>query len=155
MNEAASQFRTVAERFCGLIEGYDGKDWSGFERTLRKVLAALIHAAYALPEVEPNEVDSPGVPHDEWQRLYDQLKHKLAVQEYWMVFDPLESSDPEPVCADLADDLADIWRDLQVGLRTDEPGDAIWNWRFNFHAHWGSHATAALFCLQQTASIGT
>jgi hypothetical protein len=55
------------------------------------------------------------------------------------------------VAADLADDLADIWRDVKSGLllyRSENPAAASWEWRFHFKAHWGRHATGAMHALQ-------
>jgi len=153
MSEAVIDFRAVAKRFCRVVEGYDGADWKAFQLTLRHTLADLISAAHALPEVEPTEADSINVPHEEWQKLFEHLKNCLEVQEYWLVFSPLDHSDHEPVCGDLADDLADIWRDLQLGLRTANATDATWEWWFSFHSHWGHHATSALSCLHRSAGF--
>jgi uncharacterized protein DUF5063 len=67
------------------------------------------------------------------------------------VFDPLVVPQEETVTADLADDLADVWGDLKGGLLLLHQGDrvgATWHWAFHFSAHWGHHATAALYALQ-------
>jgi hypothetical protein len=141
---AGSKFRDVADGYCRLITGCSGADWDGFRRKLRKTLANLIQAAYELPLVEPTDVDPPSVPDTEWRGVFDGLTTTLKVRHYWQVAD---RDDQEVVCGDLADDLADIWRDLQVGLRTPRDGDAIWEWRFAFHTHWGQHAIAALSVL--------
>lgn len=51
----------------------------------------------------------------------------------------------------LADDLADIWRDLRAGLDALEGGsqwqDVAWEWRFGLQTHWGRHAVEALRAL--------
>jgi hypothetical protein len=55
-----------------------------------------------------------------------------------------------PVVGSLSDDLADIYRDVVTGLRAYDRGDragAVWEWRFNLHAHWGAHATGAMRAL--------
>jgi hypothetical protein len=48
----------------------------------------------------------------------------------------------------LADDLADIYRDLKKGLelksRSEPPETIIWGWRVLFYSHWGTHAIEAL-----------
>jgi len=68
---------------------------------------------------------------------------------YAEVFDPYEMDDT-PVVGSLSDDLADVYRDLRRGLAlfdaSNRPGkiDAVWDWRFHFHSHWGEHATGAL-----------
>jgi hypothetical protein len=51
---------------------------------------------------------------------------------------------------DLADDLVHIYRHLAAGLRLHELGkvdDALWEWGFNFQAHWGEHASSAIRAL--------
>jgi Domain of unknown function (DUF5063) len=51
----------------------------------------------------------------------------------------------------LADDLADIYRDLKKGLILSEKTsaeDALWNWRLHFDFHWGNHAMSALKAIQ-------
>ncbi|MCA8935287.1 MAG: DUF5063 domain-containing protein [Planctomycetales bacterium] len=152
VNDAAGHFRTVSVRFCKLVEDYAGADWTDFQSELRRSLAHLVAVAYALPLVEPSSTECHSIPLQRWQQLYGRLKERLEVQEYWLVFSPLDHNDHEPVCADLADDLADIWRDLQSGLLATDPDDAVWRWRFSFHSHWGSHATAALACLQRASN---
>jgi hypothetical protein len=85
------------------------------------------------------------------------LKEKLGEwDQYNQVFDPTQDADA--VHGSLADDLADIYRDLKEGLvlketKLRQPEDLIWEWRFAFHSHWGKHAMDALltihFRLQQ------
>jgi hypothetical protein len=73
------------------------------------------------------------------------LKEKLGDWDsYRQVFDPTE--DTEAIFGSLADDIADIYRDLQEGLVLCEarPQDAIWEWRLLFYSHWGKHAINAL-----------
>ncbi|HJV62984.1 MAG TPA: DUF5063 domain-containing protein, partial [Albitalea sp.] len=51
---------------------------------------------------------------------------------------------------DLADDLVDIYRDVATGLHWHRIGrvdDALWEWGFNFQAHWGEHASSAIRAL--------
>ena len=54
------------------------------------------------------------------------------------------------VVGSLADDIADIYRDVVSGLRAFQSGlraEAIWEWGFNFRDHWGRHATEAIKAL--------
>jgi len=59
----------------------------------------------------------------------------------------------------LADDFADIYRDLKEGLNLNEsheasPEDNIWHWRLGYYSHWGKHAIDAVrtihFLLEET-----
>jgi hypothetical protein len=69
---------------------------------------------------------------------------------YREIYDPFESPEESEVAGLLADDFADIYRDLQDGLdkwNRGETGEALWEWRFNFENHWGEHLTGALRAL--------
>ena len=64
---------------------------------------------------------------------------------YWQVFDP--TKDSEAIYGSLADDIADIYRDLKEGLddiHLARAEDIIWEWRLGFSSHWGKHAIDAL-----------
>jgi hypothetical protein len=68
------------------------------------------------------------------------------------------SSDAVAV-GDLANDLADIYRDITPGLRywetaaTTGLGNIVWEWRFSFTTHWGRHAVAALGILHHLVVV--
>ena len=83
------------------------------------------------------------IPHDRWARVYEKFC-SLRVTKYFDVFNPLTEEDP--VVNNLADDLADIYRDLKAGLSLYErakPIDAAWEWRVGFLSHWGQHLVGA------------
>ena len=119
--------------------------------TARRLLAALIASAIELrlPEVDVNpNTNSP--TSEEWRIVFRRFG-ALPFNHYSECFNPLVVPAEEPVVADLADDLADIWRDLKTGLRNYEMGDiaaAEWTWYLNYSIHWGHHATAALNAIQ-------
>ncbi len=80
--------------------------------------------------------------------MYSQLGDRLPFNEYRDSFDPLSATDREFTYSSLADDLADIWRDMAKGLRRLDSGVPAgvvwWEWRFSFYTHWGAHAAGAL-----------
>jgi hypothetical protein len=139
-----------------------------------QILPKLIDKAISLPDVKLSNSDDPieesGQPAvranvrqsvQEWGQLYNLLKEKLGDWDrYWQVFDPTE--DDEAIFGTLADDIADVYRDLKEGLVLIEEHEAppekiIWNWRLLFYSHWGKHAMDALlaihFRLQSTLSL--
>jgi hypothetical protein len=69
-------------------------------------------------------------------------------------FDPLAiSSTEEPTIGDIADDIADIFRDVRNGLWYFDTGrlpDAAWEWAFGFQSHYGRHAAGAVRILHAT-----
>jgi hypothetical protein len=59
----------------------------------------------------------------------------------------------EHVGVEVADAVADIWRDVARGLRALADGapesDVAWEWKFHFESHWGVHALEALTALHE------
>jgi hypothetical protein len=143
------------ERFAARAEAFrlwatDGTDVGApAARQALTHLIALFAAALELPET-----DSPGdvqerVSDDEWQRVFQSFR-RLPVSHYSEVFDPLAVPPSAPGVADVADDLADIYRDVVYGLRAFQDGapGAVWYWRFFFWEHWGRHAIGATGALR-------
>lgn len=67
---------------------------------------------------------------------------------YSFVFDPYEEP-TTPVVGSLANDIADIYRDLAEGFAAVEAGgtteSGLWEWRVGFASHWGRHAAHTLY----------
>jgi hypothetical protein len=85
---------------------------------------------------------------DQWHEIYNSLTEKLGDWvPYWMVFDPRK--DTEVIKGSLANDIADIYRDLKNGLRLAgskdvPPEDIVFEWRLTFQINWGRHAMCSL-----------
>lgn len=151
-NEIVDRFGGVAKRFCDLVESAEQHGRSAFLLRMYQLLPELIHAALQLPDMPPGEeseeVESARVPKIEWSRIYDALGQVVGDWGiYWQVFDSTEED--EPVAGSLADDFADIYRDLDEGIKLSiqhppSPRNVIWQWRFSFYTHWGKHAIDAL-----------
>ena len=99
------------------------------------------------------ELAEDKLTHEQWQVLFESLEKKLGTYtSYRTFFNPW--FDEEPVVESLADDFADIYRDVKAYLRiyeqgtTDAINEAVWHWRFLLSSHWGRHATSALDALQ-------
>lgn len=152
MHEAASDgikaFARIAEEYCDWAEAAPG-DAVPEARRARRLLIELLRRAIDLPDVSSSEA-SNSVGDDEYHRVYGRFG-VLPFNYYSACFDPLVVPGENPVVADLADDLTDIWRDLKGGLllwREEARNEAAWQWRFSFETHWGHHATAAIYALQ-------
>jgi hypothetical protein len=171
--EIAGRFAVVANRFCSVVDSASRMERTDLLLQIYRILPKLIDEAISLPDVKLSDSDDPiggsgqpafranvGRSVQEWGQLYNLLKEKLGDWDrYWQVFDPTE--DDEAIFGTLADDIADIYRDLKEGLVLIEaheapPEDVIWNWRLLFYSHWGKHAMDALsalhFRLQNAAS---
>jgi len=96
------------------------------------------------PDIDPDRVSD-----DEWRKVYARGA-ALPFQYYSSQFDPSEVPPEEHEIGDLADDVADIFRDLSAGLALVDAGhlaEAQWELRFSFITHWGRHASGAIRAL--------
>lgn len=115
-------------------------------------IAALYTGALALPELPfptGEECESDRVDDDEWGRV-SRAASRLPFDLYGMdAFDATQLTG-ETCLGSICDDVADIYRDVVSALRADRIGrrlEAVWQWRFNFQAHWGDHAIGAMHAL--------
>ena len=159
--EVATRFASVAQQFCGVIDSAHELDRIEMLVQVYRILPQLIGEGIRLPGIELSEDESQEeesqnsqaraklrMSDAQWGQLYEFLKGKLGeLNLYWEVWDP--TKDNEAILGSLADDFADIYRDLKEGLHLAEapqalPEDNIWHWRFGYYSHWGKHAIDAL-----------
>jgi hypothetical protein len=169
-SEVASRFALIAQKYCSVIDSAPNLDRIELLLQIYRLLPRLIEEAINLPDVELSEDESQEeenrkeqarnrsrLSDPQWGTLYEFLKLKLGDWDlYWEVWDPTENNeatDPtkenEAIHGSLADDFADIYRDLKEGLNLSEalqalPEDNIWHWRLGYYSHWGKHAIDAL-----------
>lgn len=150
VQEPVDSFRALAEAYCALVEHVEDAERGALVERLAVLLPQLIHAASRLPVLEPDpDTDVPEISHGDWMSRFSALNAKLGEHaDYWTTMRVHGDAEPEVVNLSLADDLADIWRDLAGGLAVlsanGATSDAVWEWRFNFRNHWGTHAVEAL-----------
>lgn len=148
------------ERFAAEAASYDRWVRSGTDSGEVAVRSALLHvsrlysAALLLPQpwndLLAGQLDAVRVDHEEWFGIYTALVRRLPPHIYCTAFAPLVIPPEEAVVGCLADDLADIYRDVVSGLRAYRTGrraSAVWEWGYNFRIHWGDHATNAMRAL--------
>jgi len=100
----------------------------------------LLASAFALPDTEPSEMDSPeGPTRAEWTAAF------TSAQITW------ENCLAAQGRTSVPDDLADVWRDVRRGLNALAAGtrwqEVTWEWKFGLQTHWGKHAEDALVAL--------
>ena len=155
-------FVETARQFCALIEQpAGGKPWIA---SLHSALAELYAAAVGLVGIASSDaadktLGTYQMSHDEWRKLYHRLSLVLGHDAwYWMYFEPMKTQveKAEPVAGNLADDLADVYRDVVPGLRAWNEGDdslideIVFQWmRGGFEIHWGAHAVDAMGILHR------
>ena len=149
-----AEFTTEARRYCTFVEEEGPVNSWVFASTCQHHLLRLYQLALSMPMLEPEiATTSEGMEHEVWRRQFLLIGRKLSRDHYWAVLEPLERDQPEPMMNSLADDLADIWRDLKpvlIALDRAQPistEEAAWHWRFSFETHWSHHAAGAIVAL--------
>jgi hypothetical protein len=146
---ATDRFAELARDYCQWAEGPVASPEIE-AKTASRHLARLCSAALDLPATVDWSLAPEGVSQDQWRVVFTRFG-ALPVNYYSVCFDPTKVPSEEPVVGDLADDLADIWRDLKGGLMLQEAGNpdaAATHWHQTFSVHWGRHAASALYVLQ-------
>ena len=141
-------FFDTATAFCTWAESVPAAPEKEADTAI-KVLSKLLALVHELPELFDEE-DAPGIAHEEWLAVYKRFG-ALPFNYYASYAEPHDTNDPSPGIGDVADDLADTWRDLKGGLALYHKGNyaaAAWEWRESFNIHWGRHAAGALYALQ-------
>lgn len=149
LGEGISNFAESARAFCDWAEG-DASSAEIEVETARRHLARLYALALGLPVADSDEAEPTEISGEAWKAVFKRFGC-LPINYYSVCFNPLAVPAEEPCIGDLADDLADIWRDLKRGLSLFDSGHieaAIFEWRDNFNIHWGRHAASALYVLQ-------
>ena len=146
----------MPKQFCLAVEATLVGDRTECLVEVYRLLPQLLTEAVQLPEVSLSNTTpvrsarAPSERRKELESLYAPLKKKLADWDgYHQVFDP--TTEKEAIFGSLADDLADIRKDLREGLHLlDHPRSplkAVWHWRILFYSHWGKHAIDAFSVL--------
>ncbi len=142
-----AEYAAAARAYCAWVEKPAGDPIDDLGDAF-VLLASLYSQALRLPTVEPDVavVNEPPRNRVEWQTLLPRFEH-LPVGHYGEVFSPLVVPPETPVVGDLADDLADIYKDIKLPLEAYDSGQtsyAVWQWRFCFETHIGRHMLSAL-----------
>ena len=149
MDDSVTHFATVARSFCAWAEAQPGTVEAEVKMALR-LLADLSSAIMATPSLGCGEnVEGERISDKEWKVIYKRFG-SLPFNYYSTFFSPTKINEEESVVGDLADDLADMYRDIKDGLGLYDHGhivEAVWSWRNSFQTHWGRHATNALYVL--------
>ena len=122
---------------------------------LHWMLARLQAAVIELPAVTSEDIAvelarKPTARHDRFASLINRFE-AINLNSYRTILFPL-NEDCEPVTGLIADDMADIYHDLESGLLCARDGkyrDAVWEWRFGYFSHWGYHLANAQAALRQ------
>jgi hypothetical protein len=152
--DSIEAFRDTAATFCDLIEHVHEHTTEETIGRLLSLLPRLLQEATELPALEPlTDVEAPEIGHDLGSERFAAINAVLGEKSaYWTTIGVQAAPEPPDVVYWwVADDLADIWRDLSGGLQLLAAGgpvaDVVWEWRCTFETHWGAHAIEALRAL--------
>lgn len=115
----------------------------------------LLRLIFHIPAIEAQQhstgFDGHCIDSEEYGRAVKRFS-KLPFNFYRVVFDPHDfDAKDEPVTGMLADDLADIYRDLAEGVDNARKGhldDACFEWAQSYGFHWSRHAVNALAAIE-------
>ena len=144
LTETLSEMIDVAEGYCRLIEdsGEEAQPWLA---SLFTLMPRLHMAVTSLNAFETGDTLVPGVDLDDRFSLYSRLRKQLGDRDsYWLEFDA--SPEEMHMSGSLADDLTDIYFDLQHGLELLDdawPQRAAQVWQTSYRLHWGQHLVDA------------
>lgn len=141
-NKVVEDFFHSAVNYCNIIDNFDSNKVHNNLKTLLVALVDLYSKALYLPEVELENDEVTEVDISVPQINFNQYDY------YWEVFNPYDLE--EPVGASLSDDILDIYKDVKKGILLYEKYEhieGIWEWKFGFEIHWGSHAVDAIRAL--------
>jgi hypothetical protein len=113
-------FLQVAERYCLFVETETTKGIE-YHFKARDILTTLYSTAIRFPEVSitSDKKFDYRVTSDQQKKIMQRLDGNIGEKRfYWDTFDPTDEEETEPVCQDLVDDLADIYRDIKSCLTT-------------------------------------
>jgi len=142
--DPVARFAELAEQYLAWAEGPRIELAADLQRGYA-LLLDLLRAAIDLPHRDTTGAEETRPTHEEWKAVFKGFAW-VPVQFYWEA--ELDVHGPqETLVGDLHDDLADVWRDLMVGVglhRSGHVDDACWHWQFGFNYHWGEHAANAV-----------
>ena len=144
ISEKLTEMAGAAEAYCGLIDNHEYMQEYWLEDLMR-VLPRLHSAVTSLNGHDSGGTPAPDIDLDVRFDLYSRLRQQLGKRDsYWLEFDA--PPDQFHMSGSLADDLTDIYFDLQHGLDLLEeawPQRAEQVWQATYRMHWGQHLVDA------------
>jgi hypothetical protein len=144
LSEKLEEMANAAAAYCELIDS-DRDFRNGWLVELYGLLPRLHSAVTGLTTFEGQDLPIPEVDLDIRFELYTRLRRQLGERDsYWLEFDA--SPEEMHMSGSLADDLTDIYFDLQHGLELlggAWPQHAAQVWHSTYRLHWGQHLVDA------------
>lgn len=152
MADDVSLFVVEVTRFREwVLSGADRGPEAAREALVR--ITALYLTGLSLPRTRDDDLESMSEPlprRSVYKEIHAAVGSRLPFQFYGEVSNPMMVPPEEPSVGDLADDIADIFADVDAGFQlyeADRRTEAAREWCFNMRIHWGGHATSAIRAL--------
>jgi hypothetical protein len=149
MSLAIEAFVDNVHRYCEWVESQN-HDALKARQLLLSLMTSIPYLVASESEQQGNQ-EYPWRSHDEWKATHKCFAD-FPFQYYRLIFAPLTLDDEVPVIGDIHDDLADIYGELWHGLQALNHNDGVYAvryWRETYVQHWGHHASAALYALDE------
>lgn len=111
-------------------------------RDVAIALDELVAVYFGTSDVEPTTDRPTAAPSIDERDFASNAARFFDKEDVIWLIDPEAGPDQEAMCAFATSELAEIANDLSQVLWEFEngtPGDAIWEFRFGYQAHWGDH----------------
>ncbi len=146
MTSAETPFITAARAYCAWVESEPSAPETEARLALRLLSGLHFEALMLAPGDSGKDVQAQRLTHEEWTKKHQRFA-SMPFQYYREFLLPSTINDEEAVVGDVADDLADIYRDVAAALSLYDDGhvvEALWEFRESFRSHWGQHAVGAI-----------
>jgi hypothetical protein len=148
-------FYEYVKEFCSWAESEIDKPEVELIKALHLLSRLYSNALMLKTEKFVTEHETISISDEQWNLIFKRFG-SLPFNYYPDIDDITEIETPSTSLGDVADDLADIYRDLKAGLWLYEQGyesEAIYEWKYHFNFHWGIHAVNAMNALHSYASL--
>ena len=145
------EFQAAAEDFCAMAERQESLTKADLWRIRDQLIRLIFHVSAVESHQHGADFDGHRIGNEEFASVVKRFS-VFPFNFYRVVFDPHDfEAEDEPVTGMLADDLADIYRDLSEGLDNAKNGhidDACFDWSQSYTSHWARHAVNALTAIE-------
>jgi len=140
---------TIANEYCYFIQNVENKSGQDILEFIYRMAPLMYLKGTFIPEitVQNPEANERFVTAEEWENTFYVLREKFDTKdEFWMI-DPLLIIDNEPVKASLAENLTDIYQDMEDFILLYQKNtlaareNAVNECRKLFATHWGFRIT--------------
>ncbi len=152
VSKPVMEMLTVANEYCFFIQNIEKKSADDLLEFFFRMGPLLYLKGSLIPEVtvQNPEANERFVTAEEWENTFYVLREKLGSRdEFWMI-DPQFINENEPVKASLAENLTDIYQDMEDFIMLYQRNtlaareNAVNECRNLFATHWGYRVTTMM-----------